>query len=123
MTSVLNVDSIAAKDGMSPVALTKQTAAKHFLSFDGNTENNIKLSFNTSSVADSGTGAYAVTVTNAMSSAFSTVLGTAYRAAHDVGTNHGQGMASTTSYSLDCRNSSAGLADIETGSAIHGDLA
>ena len=123
MTSVLNVDSIAAKNGTSPVALTKQTAAKHFLSFDGNTENDIKLSFNTSSVADSGTGAYAVTLTNGTSSAFSTVLGTAFRAAHWVCTNHGQGMASTTSYSLDCRNSSASLADIETGSAIHGDLA
>ena len=28
MTSVLNVDSIAAKDGTSPVELTKQSAAK-----------------------------------------------------------------------------------------------
>ena len=28
MTSVLNVDTIAAKDGTSPVGLTKQSAAK-----------------------------------------------------------------------------------------------
>ena len=31
MTSVLNVDSIAAKDGTSAVTLTKQTAAKAFV--------------------------------------------------------------------------------------------
>ena len=30
MTSVLNVDTIAAKNGTSPVGLTKQTAAKAF---------------------------------------------------------------------------------------------
>jgi len=120
--STLKADTIQSTGG-GAATLTKQTAAKHFLSFDGNTENDIKLSFNTSSVADSGTGAYAVTLTNGTSSAFSTVLGTAFRAAHWVCTNHGQGMASTTSYSLDCRNSSASLADIETGSAIHGDLA
>jgi hypothetical protein len=30
MTSVLNVDEIAAKDGTSPVTLTKQSAAKAF---------------------------------------------------------------------------------------------
>ena len=35
MTSVLNVDSIAAKDGTSPVALTKQSAAKMWVDVTG----------------------------------------------------------------------------------------
>jgi hypothetical protein len=55
MTSVLNVDSIAAKDGTSPVALTKQHAAKAWLKFNGNTPA-ITDSFNISSASDVGGG-------------------------------------------------------------------
>ena len=35
MTSVLNVDSIAAKDGTSPVTLTNQYAIKIWINFNG----------------------------------------------------------------------------------------
>ena len=42
--STLKADTIQSTGG-GAATLTKQTAAKHFLSFDGNTENDIKLSF------------------------------------------------------------------------------
>ena len=63
MTSVLNVDTIAAKDGTSPVGLTKQFALKSWVNFDQDSAA-IRQSFNTSSIADAGTGASTVTYTN-----------------------------------------------------------
>jgi hypothetical protein len=68
MTSVLNVDSIAAKDGTSPVALTKQAAAKAFAkgSFYDTT---IEKSLNLASATDNGTGDTTFTLASAMDSA------------------------------------------------------
>ena len=75
MTSVLNVDSIAAKDGTSPVELTKQSAAKAWI-FYQQSSTAIKGSFNISSVTDSATtGIGTVNFTNAMSDAFYSVAG------------------------------------------------
>ena len=67
MTSVLNVDEIAAKDGTSPVELTKQSAAKAWVHIDGTGTVTIDGSFNVASVTDSGTGTYAPSFTNSMS--------------------------------------------------------
>jgi len=67
MTSVLNVDSIAAKDGTSPVELTKQSAAKQFLVASYG-DFSIGTSLNVSSVTDRGTGLGTVNATNAFSS-------------------------------------------------------
>jgi hypothetical protein len=65
MTSVLNVDEIAAKNGTDPVALTKQTAAKCFLNFDQST-NTVEKSLNVSSVTDNGVS----DITNNFASSF-----------------------------------------------------
>jgi hypothetical protein len=67
MTSVLNVDEIAAKNGTSPVTLTKQAALKGFQSFDGDPLA-IGDSLNTSSLTDNGTGQYQPNFTNNYSS-------------------------------------------------------
>jgi len=68
MTSVLNVDTIAAKDGTSPVGLTKQHAAKAWATVDGSSGTpSLTSSFNCSSNTDLGTGSYATHLTNAMS--------------------------------------------------------
>ena len=67
MTSVLNVDEIAAKNGTSPVTLTKQEATKQWISWDG-VNNDIEGSLNVSSVLDEETGVYTLTVTSAYSS-------------------------------------------------------
>ena len=65
MSSILNVDTISDKAGTGPVGLTKQTAAKHFVVFDGTGTAAGDTSFNNSSLTDNGTGRYAVAVTNA----------------------------------------------------------
>ena len=65
MTSVLNVDEIAAKDGTSPVALTKQSAAKATAVFDNQTTTTaLTDSFNASSITDNGTGDQTISWTN-----------------------------------------------------------
>ena len=68
MTSVLNVDTIAAKNGTSPVTLTNQYAIKIWINFNGSGTIAIRDSFNVASIADEGTGDYTTTFTNAMSS-------------------------------------------------------
>ena len=68
MTSVLNVDEIAAKDGTSPVALTKQSAAKHWVQYNQDTPATV-ASFNTSSVTDDSAGKYTPALTSSMDSA------------------------------------------------------
>jgi len=69
MTSVLNVDEIAAKNGTGPVTLTKQSPAKAWARFSqsvsGHTPDD---SFGISSTADGGTGDTNITMTNSMSS-------------------------------------------------------
>jgi|DEB0MinimDraft_6_1074348.scaffolds.fasta_scaffold89550_3 hypothetical protein len=68
MTSVLNVDSIAAKDGTSPVELTKQSAAKMWVNFDGTASGAASRdSFNVSGMTDDATGKYTSSYTNSMS--------------------------------------------------------
>ena len=85
MTSVLNVDTIAAKNGTSPVTLTKQQAAKAFNNFNGTGTVAIRESFNVSSLTDNATAEQSSNLTNSMSSAnyagggmSSGIAGTAY---------------------------------------------
>ena len=65
MTSVLNVDSIAAKDGTSPVELTKQEAAKAWVNFNGTGTIAARDSLNLSSLSDGGTGDFTVNFSSA----------------------------------------------------------
>jgi len=65
--SELRADTITASDGTSPVTLTKQSASKQWLKFDGTGTIAIDDSFNTSSISDLSTGSYAVTMTNGIS--------------------------------------------------------
>ena len=67
MTSVLNVDTIADKAGTGPVELTKQTAAKAWVNFDGTGTPATTYSFGVSSLDDNGTGNYDVNYTTAFS--------------------------------------------------------
>jgi len=74
MTSVLNVDSIAAKDGTSPVELTKQVAAKVTFSMNLSSDTYMDTAggaissqcLNISSGTDAGTGLPRGNLTNAM---------------------------------------------------------
>lgn len=76
MPSVLNVDTIVAANGTDPVTLTKQEAAKawfHYNQSAGSEE--VRDSFNTSSISDDSTGIYTNTFTNNMNNAFYNVTG------------------------------------------------
>ena len=69
MTSVLNVDEIAAKNGTSPVALTKQSAAKAWVNFNGTGTIAARDSLNLSSLTDDATGVYTINFSNAFDGA------------------------------------------------------
>jgi len=65
--SELRTDTITASDGTSPVTLTKQSAAKAWVNFNGTGTLAIDDSFNMASVTDGGTGSYTPVATNSMS--------------------------------------------------------
>ena len=56
--STLKADTLVASDGTSPVTLTKQSAAKGFVAFNGTGTIASDDSFNLSSLSDAGTGDY-----------------------------------------------------------------
>ena len=64
MPSVLNVDTLTDAAGTGPVTLTKQSAAKVWVQFNGST-NVIGGSLNASSLTDHGTGDFTIAVNNA----------------------------------------------------------
>ena len=68
MTSVLNVDTIAAKNGTSPVGLLKADTPKFWVNYDA--ENQVtRGSLNQSSLTDTSTGLFLSALTNSMSAA------------------------------------------------------
>ena len=74
--SELRANTITHSDGTSPVTLTKQQAAKawfHYNQKAGSEE--VRDSFNTSSITDNSTGLYTNTFTNSMNNAFYNVTG------------------------------------------------
>ena len=68
MTSVLNVDTIAAKNGTSPATLTKQHAPKHWVNYDS-VNQTTDGSFNQTSLTDVAEGTFTSNYTNNLSGA------------------------------------------------------
>jgi len=124
MTSVLNVDSIAAKDGTSPVALTKQHAAKAWANFTGS--GTVEDSLNTSSITNNSTGNNTQNYTNSFSNAFYSYSGfVSYvrrylcgTSANGTGDNHLSGSTRTVVYT-----DSGSISASDTYTSSHGDLA
>jgi len=67
MTSVLNVDSIAAKNGTSPVALTKQSAAKVWANIN-QSGNAVRGTLGLSSMTDNAGGDVSINFVSAFDS-------------------------------------------------------
>jgi len=67
--SDIRVDTISAANGTDPVTLTKQSAAKAWVSFDNASTATIEESLNVSSITDMSAGETQVNLTNNMSSA------------------------------------------------------
>lgn len=92
--STLKADTLVASDGTSPVTLTKQEAAKHYIGYDHNSSVTIFSSFNNSSFTDNGRGEATLAYTNNFanddyiyvasclggSNADTAITGTSYRA-------------------------------------------
>jgi hypothetical protein len=130
MTSVLNVDTIADKEGTGPAALTKQSAAKAFGVFNMQDGNLTTDSFGISSFADRATGSLYGNYTNAMSSADHTVLGSCHATAVGSGTTANNNRivitnADTASrYAQNGFNTSNTMLDMRYMAGVsHGDLA
>jgi Tfp pilus assembly major pilin PilA len=66
--STLKADTIVASDGSSPVTLTKQQAAKHWVNYDA-VNQTTDGSFNQSTLTDNAEGDYTSTYTNGLSGA------------------------------------------------------
>jgi len=73
--SELRTDTITASDGTSAVTLTKQSAAKAFISFDGTGTVSIDTSFNISTLTDNAAADYSIAYTNNVSTSNHPVTG------------------------------------------------
>ena len=130
--SVLKADTIQSTGG-GAATLTKQSAAKHWITFNGTSTVSVTSSFNNTSLSDRGTGAYTYAFVNSMSDGNHSGAGNAKKNdTTDDGNQHVQ-IGSSTSYTnvsneqrIACRR------NIGTGEAIdsptiyahtHGDLA
>jgi hypothetical protein len=123
--STLKADTIVAADGSSPVTLTKQSAAKHWVNMNAGTT--INDSFNTASVTDNGTGDHASTMTNAMANINYVVTGSNIGSPSN---NSGeiaisaQHAHTTTKYEFKTRNNNGSYYDNDiNGLHLSGDLA
>ena len=65
--SELRADTITASNGTGPVTLTKQSAAKVWVNFNGTGTIAIRGSQNVSGLVDNGTGNYTVNISNSFS--------------------------------------------------------
>ena len=68
MPSVLNVDTLVAANGTDPVTLTKQSAAKHYIAYDGTTLGVVD-SINTTSITDISNGIHRYNFVNSFAAA------------------------------------------------------
>ena len=124
--STLKADTIVASNGTSPVTLTKQSAAKAWVNFNGTASGAAaRDSFNNSSMTDNGTGNYDANLTNAMSDANQvTCVSNAEQAPISSFRNtHIQSILETASL-VNVNNYDVGQRDIAFNQvAVHGDLA
>ena len=125
--STLKADTIVASDGTSPVTLTKQSAAKAWVNFNGTGTIAIRDDFNVSTLGDNGTGDYTVNFSNNMSNA--DYSGQIAGALTDTGHTSSSTPFSCRSFTassmraIGAGTSNQGLDMIRMCVAVHGDLA
>ena len=130
--SELRADTITGSDGSSPVALTKQSAAKAWVNVNGTGTIAIIDSDGVTSISDNGTGDYSVTLTNSMSDAdYATVANSSRETdvfTTNIYTNNTTGAyvsATSSTFRVACsKGYGLGAADSRSVNAVtHGDLA
>jgi len=126
--STLKADTIQSTGG-GAATLTKQSAAKAWINFDGTTTN-IRGSFNVSSQTDVSSGRDQITLTNAMSNAgysIGYIVGSTGANSTTAATNRLATLLTTTVYDLNTvyvSGGTTGLGNYEQMlSNVHGDLA
>jgi len=116
--SEIRATTISDAAGTGPITLTKQSAAKAWINFDGDNIS-IRDSLNAASIVDEGTGVTRINFSNAMANDDYAIQ------SHDH--SYGNGWSdslTTTSYKTRRRNESAGYVDVtQIWGLIHGDLA
>lgn len=75
--SEIRANTISDAAGTGPVTLTKQSAAKAWVNFNGTGTIVARDSFNLSSLTDNGTGYYKITFTSAFAAAEYSISGSA----------------------------------------------
>ena len=117
---VATIQDTSGNNSSTPAGIASGTA-KAWLNLNGSGTIAIRDSFNVSSVSDSGTGVYVVTMANAMANTNYVVIGNSM---HLSGTylalstirDRDQSTRSTTQFQIDCLNNSGSVTD---GEEIH----
>ena len=125
--STLKADTIVASDGTSPVTLTKQSAAKAWVNFNGTGTIAILDSTNTSSLTDNATGDYSANYASNMTDTksvktFSADINNATGYAR-IGTMHGPASASFARCATHLSTSTSKVDCARVHMVTHGDLA
>ena len=124
--SEIRATTISDAAGTGPIALTKQSAAKAWVNFNGTGTASIRDSVNVASLTDNGTGIYTLTYTSSMSSTSSHVPNANCEESVN-GYNRSATVTSSSTAHTDCRFFNTGtnvLFDGEYGYVTtHGDLA
>ena len=122
--STLKADTIQSTSG-GAATLTKQSAAKAWITYKGTSTNAIKESLNMASVTDNGTGDYTMSFTNSMNtSEYNLVDGTERLENNNSPGITGFETTGTSSYIHNNWNSGFAASDMfRTYSQVHGDLA
>ena len=136
MPSVLNVDTLVAANGTDPVTLTKQSAAKAWVTFGDTVSSGnpaIYESFNQSSLTDHGSGDQTLAFVNNMSTAKGYTVGGSFAHSADItdyvySTQPKQDDSVTTSgarlVSVYAGATASGINDYDyVANTVHGDLA
>ena len=121
--STIRVDTLTGSDGTSPVTLTKQSAAKALLWYNGSA-NTTDTSFNIASVTDNSTGTFYPNLTNALATSKEIVSGeTARNGIPNLSGTAGNTQNSSSQIICLTSNTSGSETDAEFCMAVHGDLA
>jgi len=93
--SEIRATTISDSAGTGPITLTKQSAAKAWVNFNGTGTIAIRDSYSVSSITDQGTGNYTATISSAMSSSSNYAL---LAMAGNGGNNPGDASTSCNAY-------------------------
>ena len=106
--SDIRAGTISDANGTGPITLTKQSAAKAWINFNGTGTVAIRDSFNIASLTDAGTGLYNCAISSDFSNAnFSTTVAAGENA--DNGGNRMLGLRAKSTGSQNCRGFADGI--------------